>query len=106
MTDANWTRVAHVAEIAPGTGIEVTAEGRVLAVYNVNGEIHVTEGICPHAGGPLGKGTLTESVVTCPWHGWQFDVCTGRHMLSEQIKVPCFPAKVEGDEIFVQLNPA
>ena len=57
------------AELPPGTCREVVAAGKVFAVYNVDGQFHVLDGICPHAGGPLGKGTLRGDVVTCPWHG-------------------------------------
>lgn len=96
-------RVARVSEIPPGSGREVVVGDRVLAIYNVEGTFHAVDGICPHAGGPLGEGQLTGAIVTCPWHGWQFDVTTGRHCLSSQIRQSIFPAHVEGDDVFVEL---
>ena len=72
-------------DVTPGTCTEVVAEGRIYAVFNVEGQFFVLDGICPHAGGPLGKGTMQGSVVTCPWHGWQFDVRSGQHQLSDTI---------------------
>lgn len=81
-------------DVPPGGSAEVVADGRIFAVYNVDGRFHVLDGICPHAGGPLGKGMLQGCVVTCPWHGWQFDVTTGQHQLSDGICQPGYDAEV------------
>lgn len=98
-----WHRIGSITDIPPGTGREFTVGDRVVAIFNVAGRLHALDGICPHAGGPLGEGTLQGTIVTCPWHGWQFDVSTGKHCLSAQIRQPCFPVKVEGDDISVEL---
>jgi len=47
------------------------------AVFNVAGSFCATQAKCSHRGGPLNEGTLDGSTVTCPWHGTQFNVCTG-----------------------------
>jgi len=47
------------------------------AVFNVAGSLCATQAKCTHQGGPLNKGKLDGSTVTCPWHGAQFNVCTG-----------------------------
>jgi len=99
----NSVRIACVSEIPPGTGKEVVIGDRLIAVYNVDGEFHALDGICPHAGGPLGDGALTGNVVTCPWHGWQFDVTTGKHCLSSQIRQSCYPCRTEGDDVLIDL---
>ena len=91
------------SDLAPGESAEVVAAGRIFAVYNVDGSFHVLDGICPHAGGPLGKGSLDGSVVTCPWHGWQFDVTTGQHQLSPTLHHTTYPTRVEDGEVQVQL---
>ena len=100
---AESIRIASVDDIPPGTGKELTAAGRVVALFNVDGEFYALDGVCPHAGGPLGQGTLEGAVVTCPWHGWQFDVTSGQHCLNANLQHPRFPVKVENDEIFVEL---
>lgn len=94
---------ASVNEIPPGTGKEVTVGDRVLAIYNIDGNFHVIDGICPHAGGPLGEGQLHQNIVTCPWHGWQFDVTTGQHCLTPQIRQECIPCRVEGEDLLIEL---
>ncbi|MEX2287084.1 MAG: Rieske 2Fe-2S domain-containing protein [Planctomycetaceae bacterium] len=96
-------RVASVAEIPPGTARELTAAGRVIALFNVDGRFHALDGVCPHAGGPLGQGTLSGTTVTCPWHGWQFDVTTGRHCLNTNIQHDCLAVKVDGDDVYVEI---
>ena len=98
------TRVAKVSDVPLGKGIEVAAEGRVVALFNVEGTIFAIDGLCPHACGPLGKGTLRKTTVTCPWHGWQFDVVTGKHLQSQTIKNATFPITIEGEDIFVTLS--
>lgn len=96
-------RVAAASEIPPGTGKELVADGKIVAVFNVNGQFHAIDGVCRHAGGPLGKGTLTGCIVTCPWHGWQFDVTTGKHRLSSQIVQSCYPIQIDGGDLFVEM---
>ena len=81
-------------DLPVGESTEVVAEGYVFALFNIEGTFYVLDGICPHAGGPLAKGTRQGRVVTCPWHGWQFDVATGQHQLSEGICQPCYDATV------------
>jgi nitrite reductase (NADH) small subunit len=97
------TRIASVDDIPAGEGREFTVGDRVLAVFNVDGEFHVIDGICPHAGGPLADGGLHGGIVTCPWHGWQFDVTTGRHCLTERIQQTRFACRVENGEVLVEL---
>jgi nitrite reductase/ring-hydroxylating ferredoxin subunit len=49
-----------------------------VAVFRVGGELHAIDGTCCHRGGPLGEGTVDGPIVSCPWHGWRFDVRTGQ----------------------------
>jgi nitrite reductase (NADH) small subunit len=100
---SEWHVIADVDEIPPGTGKELVAGGRVVALYNVEGAFHALDGVCPHAGGPIGKGELTGCVVTCPWHGWQFDVTTGRHCLNESLVHTQFETKVVEKQVHVAI---
>jgi nitrite reductase/ring-hydroxylating ferredoxin subunit len=100
---AAWHKVATVEEVAAGTARELTAGGRVVALFNIEGVFYALDGICPHAGGPLGEGSLSGCVVTCPWHGWQFDVTTGQHALNPRIEHTRFPVKIEGNDVLVEI---
>ncbi len=101
---ADKVRVASTNDVPPGSGKEFAAAGRVVALFNVDGQFYALDGVCPHAGGPLGQGDLSGATVTCPWHGWQFDVRSGQHQASTSLRHTSFPVKVEGDEILVDMD--
>jgi nitrite reductase (NADH) small subunit len=101
---SEWIAVAKVAECPPGTAIERVVEGRIVALFNVAGIFYALDGVCPHQGGPLGKGALTGAIVTCPWHGWQFDVRSGRHQLSASCVQESFLVRVEQEQVLVHLG--
>lgn len=101
---SRWIRLAAVSDLPPGTAGEYVAGERIVALFNVDGTLHALDGICPHQGGPLGKGALRGCIVTCPWHGFQFDVTTGQHQASQSLVHPRFEVKVEGGEIFINLD--
>lgn len=90
--------------VPPGSAAEVVANGKIFAVFNVAGTFHVIDGICPHAGGPLGKGMLRGEIVTCPWHGWQFNVSTGQHCLNHRLSQTRYDARVEAGKVVVEIT--
>jgi nitrite reductase (NADH) small subunit len=96
-----FVRAAKTAEIAPGAVHEIELEGKPIAVANVGGKYYAISGTCLHRGGPLGQGSLDGSVLMCPWHGWQFDVTTGKVSGNPTVGVDCYPIEVRGDELFV-----
>jgi nitrite reductase/ring-hydroxylating ferredoxin subunit len=63
----------RVSDVPPGSALLVGD----VAVFNVAGSICATQSKCTHRQGPLSNGKLDGSTVTCPWHGAQFNVCTG-----------------------------
>lgn len=99
----NWTKVADAADVPVDTSTVVEAEGKTLAVFNAGGTFYAIDNTCLHRGGPLGEGDLDGTVVTCPWHGWRYDVKTGANEMNAQIKVSCYPVKVEGGAVLVEL---
>jgi nitrite reductase (NADH) small subunit len=101
---AQWFRVAVASDLPEGSGGEFVAGGRIIALFHVAGSFYAMDGICPHQGGPLGKGALIGCIITCPWHGFQFDVTTGQHQTSRSLVHPTFPVKVEGGDVWVDLD--
>jgi nitrite reductase/ring-hydroxylating ferredoxin subunit len=101
---SNWHRIASVSDCPPGTGGEFVAGERIVALFNVDGTFHALDGICPHQGGPLGKGKLTGCIVTCPWHGFQFDVTSGQHQTSKSLVNPKLPVKVADGIVWVDVD--
>jgi nitrite reductase (NADH) small subunit len=98
-------KVAKLSELQPGTGRQVQAAGRAVAVFNVGGTVHAIDGTCTHRGGPLGEGELSGTVVRCPWHGGQFDVITGAVLGPPPPKgVRAYKVLIEGDSIVVEVD--
>jgi nitrite reductase (NADH) small subunit len=97
-------RTAKTNEITAGTIREFHVEGRAVAVANVDGKFYAINNTCLHRGGPLGQGTLNGKVVTCPWHGWQYDVTTGKVTQNPAVGVDCYPLEVRGEDIYVDIG--
>src|SRR6476469_2390790 len=109
--------VATVEEIPPGERKVVEIDGRTIGVFNVGGEFYALRNTCPHQGGPLCQGRLTGFVMArvpgeytytrkgeilrCPWHGWEFDVKTGKSFCDpSRITVRSYPVEVaEGQRV-------
>jgi nitrite reductase/ring-hydroxylating ferredoxin subunit len=103
--------VARADEIAPGERKLVQVGGRSIGVFNVGGEYYALRNRCPHQGGPLcegfqfaplgsagpgeyARGTDGE-IIRCPWHGWEFNVRTGRSWFDpERTRVRSYRAGV------------
>jgi nitrite reductase/ring-hydroxylating ferredoxin subunit len=98
-----FVRIAGVDDVKPGHSMVAEVQGKTLALFNVDGTFHVTDNTCIHRGGPLGEGDLEGSVVTCPWHGWQFNVMTGECIKSPSAKVEVYQVMVEGNDVKVLL---
>ncbi|MBS3102483.1 Rieske 2Fe-2S domain-containing protein [Candidatus Woesearchaeota archaeon] len=80
----------------------VDVNGKGVALYNVDGNFYATDNSCLHHGGPLGEGMLDGTIVTCPWHGWKYNVKTGVSPVNPQAKIETFKVKIEGDEVKVE----
>jgi len=75
---SEFVGVARLEEVPPGEARRVVVQGRVIAVYNVEGELFATDDTCTHAQASLSEGELEGHVIHCPLHGARFDVRTGR----------------------------
>lgn len=98
-----YRTVAKVEDVPPGSGAVVDARGRALALFNVEGAFYALDNTCLHRGGPVGDGDLDGTVVTCPWHGWQYDVTTGRNVFDREIGLQAYPVRVVAGEVQVAL---
>ena len=61
----------------PGGLVTVVVDGGEVVIANVDGDLYALDGLCEHAAGPLGAGTLIGCQLTCPRHGWTYDVTDG-----------------------------
>jgi 3-phenylpropionate/trans-cinnamate dioxygenase ferredoxin subunit len=107
--------VGRVSEVPPGQRKIVEVEGRSIGVFNVHGTFYALRNTCPHQGGPLCLGSIKGmtlpsapgeylwaregEILRCPWHGWEFDLTTGRAICEpERTRVRTYPVTVEPAE--------
>ena len=112
--------VAQISEIPLGGRKIVEVDGRSIGVFNVNGTFVAVLNVCPHelapvCLGPL-KGTTLPSmpgeyrwgregeILACPWHGWEFDLVTGKALADKRKRLRLFPVTVREDTLYVTLR--
>ena len=98
-----FVKAATSSSMKDGEARTVAVNGKEIALYRVNGNFYATDNACPHKGGPLGEGFLDGTVVTCPWHGWKFNIETGVSPVVSTAKVATMKTKVEGDDVLVEV---
>ena len=99
----NYAKVATVSGVSRGTGIVANVNGKEVAIFNVDGSFYAIDNICKHRGGPLGEGELDGDTVSCPWHGWQYNVKNGNCLTKDGIKMDSYEVRVEGDDVEIAL---
>lgn len=109
MTDDNdaliWHRVLEASALDGSRPRLVRAGSRRLALYRVGQGIYATDNRCPHAAASLALGELSGEVVSCPRHGWRFNVRTGACLEQAGWDVRTFPTRVVDGWIEVGCEP-
>ncbi len=100
---AELVKVGRLADIPVGSSTVVEVAGKTMAVFHCQDGFYAMENTCPHRGGPLGKGSLAGTTVTCPWHGWQFNVTSGACLVNPAVTQQTYAVTVEGEELVVML---
>src|SRR5215469_2520702 len=99
----SFVEVARLEELPPGRGTTVTAEGKEIAIYNVEGAIYAMDDTCLHQGASLGWGALDGEIVTCRAHGMRYNVTTGK-VIGTDMGLETYPVRVENGKILVCLD--
>lgn len=94
---------AKADEIVPGSVHQVEVFGRRYALYSLDDGFYATSDACPHAGGPLGEGDLNGEEVTCPFHGWTFNVKSGECTSGADLPVACVNVKVKKNRVLIEV---
>jgi len=98
-----FVAVARVEDVPPGTTRSVRAGEEEIALAHCNGGFYAVQQHCLHLRGPLGEGRLEGCVLSCPWHGWQYDVRTGQNEFDLAIQLRTYDVQVEDGEVRVGL---
>jgi nitrite reductase (NADH) small subunit len=99
-----FLKTIKAAELVPGSIRELEINGKTIALANVDGKFYAINNTCLHQGGPLGEGDLEGKIVTCPWHGWQYDITNGQEVQNPSAGVNCYPTELRGEEVFVDVG--
>ena len=104
--------VGRASELPPGQRKIVEVEGISIGIFNVSGTFYALRDRCPHQGAPLCRGSIKGTalpsspgeyhwgregeVLRCPWHGWEFDILTGRSLFNpHRVRVKAYEVRVE-----------
>ena len=115
---SGWHEIGSVAELEREGRVVARIGGRELGVVRDprTGELHGLRNRCPHSGAPICFGSIVERavgapgryattgrrVLRCPWHGWEYDLETGRCVDDPRMRVAVYPVRVEAGRVFVE----
>jgi nitrite reductase/ring-hydroxylating ferredoxin subunit len=100
-----WTVVMAADDLRPGQMAYVDVEGLPVALANVGGAVYAFGDSCRHEGGPLSAGALIGETVTCPWHGWTYNIRTGKSIVPPVgLRIPTYAVRVEHGQIAVGID--
>jgi nitrite reductase/ring-hydroxylating ferredoxin subunit len=110
--------VASVDEFEDASRVVVDVGGREIAVFRTDDGFHALSNYCVHQGGPACEGAITGTlavdedgdlvydregeIVSCPWHGWEFDVTNGEHLADPSFRLPTYEVELDDGEVYVR----
>lgn len=115
--------VAQVDDFKPGERRFITADGKPIGVFNIEGDYYAILNTCAHEAGPVCEGKLQGALVgeysepgerikeefsdtpaiACPWHGWEYDLTTGNHLGDSEISLPAYEVVIKKERVYVEL---
>ena len=112
--------VCGTEELPPGSCKIVEVGGRSIGVFNVKGRFRALLNLCPHGGAPLCRGVVggmstaarpgldvtwerEGEILRCPWHGWEYEIETGRTVTDPPIRVKTFAVSVANGRVLVDV---
>ena len=96
-----WVLAARASDLAPGGGHLAEVGGKAIALFEFEGEVFAVDNRGLHRGGSLAEGSVAGGLVTCPLHGWRFELRTGQCPARPGAVLETYPVRREGDQIFV-----
>ena len=106
--DRGWVDICTVDDITEGFAkVKILPGGDRVAVFRQDGKLSAISNACAHQNGPLGEGRVIDCLVTCPWHGFQYDVTNGRSPAPFTETIPTYNIRVQGDvvQVHADANP-
>jgi nitrite reductase/ring-hydroxylating ferredoxin subunit len=111
--------VAEIEDVPEKGPLVVDVKDREIGIYNIGGEFHALANYCIHQGGPLCEGPVSgtldvdesyeliysreDEIVSCPWHGWQFDIQTGEHLARDEFNIPTYDIHRQNGSLYLEI---
>jgi len=90
-----FVEIAPASELPSGERLFVEIEGEPIVIFNIAGQFFSIGDVCSHDDGPVGEGDIEDYNITCPRHGAEFDIRTGKAVqLPAVVDIPAYPIKV------------
>ena len=100
-----WHESGKLDDWSVGQGREMLIAGRVIAIFRTDEQqFFAVDGMCAHQGGPIAQGKLDHKCVTCPWHGWQYNITDGVNLITQKKMLDCFPVAVREGSVYVEVS--
>lgn len=100
-------KICKTNELKEGQAKPIQIDGKEIGVFNIKGKYYAIDNICMHAGGPLTGGSIVEDEckVICPWHGWGYDLASGKCVThpKQDVFANTYIVKIIEDEIFLEV---
>lgn len=95
--------MGKLSDLPPGRVLEKSIMARRVAVFNDNGILYGIESDCKHMRASLATGKVEHGIVTCKWHGWKYELLSGKCLTVDKVKLKRYEVSVENDDIFVHI---
>jgi toluene monooxygenase system ferredoxin subunit len=99
-----FQKVAKIEDLWSGEMLGLEVNGEPVLLVNVDNRIYAYADTCPHQGSRLSEGTLTDKILRCGRHHWEFDVCSGSGVNPRNACLKLLPIRVDGDDILVDID--
>lgn len=98
-----WNKLCQWIELSDVSGKEFLVEGHVIAVFKRGEQLFALDGMCAHQGGPIAQGEVDQNFVTCPWHGWQYDLASGCNLLTGKKLLQTYIIENRAGEVWIEV---
>lgn len=95
--------VAKLSEVPPMGKKQVSVAGQEILLVNLKGVIYAVENECPHQGAPLSGAMVKDTYLSCPRHGYRFELKDGSCKEHPEFVLKTWPVRLDGDDIIVDL---
>jgi nitrite reductase (NADH) small subunit len=118
--DRRRFRVCREGDLAAGERVICEVDGLSVGVFNVGGRLYALHNRCPHKGGALCRGPVTGTnlatsdfhyvygrdgeILRCAWHGWEFEIATGRSLVDPRVRARTYPVEVDEGDVYVVIR--